>query len=720
MLSAWLKILLKYIPLQVILFLLWTFQLNAKEVSQYKAETVARSFIAMNLTHFEAAGIYTEATFKSIYTHKIEGLPYYYVFKFEGGGFIIVSAEDLLSPVLGYSYTGDFLSENQADNVRGWMLNYISMIDSLRDSEYSQPGEIRQRWDRLLNEDGSTFTTGMNSGNRVEVEPLIQSNWAQDIPYNTLCPSNTEGPGGRCVTGCVATAIAQIMYYWRYPLVGTGSKSYSIPGYGVLSADFGNTYYNWSAMKDELTNNSGSAPILAVSQLQYHIGIAAEMYYQPDGSSATNTKAIEALKNHFNYAESANIAKREFFDPTSWKAIIKTNLEIGRPIYYAGDNGSLGHAFVCDGYQTGDVTYFHFNFGWGGNNDGYYWIDDPFGFTNNQEIIRNIYPDTENYTYPYYCNGPSYITVASGSFEDGSGPIEDYENNRSCSWTIAPQKDSVSYFTIDFDQFDVAEGDTLVVYDGNTLDNEILGKFTGNRLPNSFNTSGGTFLVTFTSNNSMTSAGWELNYKGHLPDYCAGLIVLNEASGTINDGSGSKHYTENTLCRWKIDIPDAEKITFGITQIDTEETYDYIHVHDLSTNRATELGKFSGNSIPEPVTGKGPLLITFKTNNCVNKSGWKAFYSKGEASVEESMVRSFKIFPNPASDELYLSIDLKSQSKVKIELINNMGHTVLKQEKHEMSEKTDQRIALPELPAGLYILRLSIDKESINRRIIIL
>ena len=692
----------------------------SQEVNREQADKVANNFITFNSDHFPTFSNNKELSFSSIITQEKAGNPYYYVFNIEGGGFVIVSAEDLLSPILGYSYTGNFINEGQSCNVHSWMKNYISMIDAAREDEHSRPGYIRKQWETLLQDGIHISIAGQDPPTRWEVEPLIKSTWDQDIPYNTLCPDDSEGPGGRCVTGCVATALAQIMYYWRYPLVGSGSKSYSLPGYGLLSADFANTYYRWSAMKDELTNSSGSAPIYAVSQLQYHVGVATEMYYQPDGSSTTNSKAIDALKTYFNYSESASIAEREFFDPTSWEALLKNNLDNGRPVYYAGNNGDLGHAFVCDGYETGEVTYFHFNFGWGGNNNGYYWIDDPFGFTNDQVVIRNIFPDYNNYTYPYFCSGPSYITAPAGSFGDGSGPVEDYKDNSSCSWIITPQNDSVTYFTIGFDQFDVAEGDTVTIYDGSSVDHDILGMFSGNQLPNGFTTTGAIFLVTFKTNNNGTSPGWQLNWRGHLPDYCDGILNVSEPSGTINDGSGSKNYTENSLCRWKIDIPGAEKITFGITEIDTEEKYDYIHVHDLSTNPASELGKFSGNSVPAPVTGKGPLLITFRTNNCINKPGWKAYYTNGEAGVPESMISDLNVYPNPVTDVLNITFDLKLQSKIRVELVNNLG-IIVKKYSFDSQQGTNQgKIFIGDLKAGIFVLRLIHPQGSTYRRIIIL
>jgi hypothetical protein len=229
------------------------------------------------------------------------------------------------------------------------------------------------------------------------------------------------------------------MYYWRHPMQGTGSHSYNYSPYGNLSANFGSTTYNWVGMKNSI-DYSNTDPI---AELQYHCGIAVEMMYGPNGSGAYSWDVPYAMENYFGYSTDCD------YNNSVWENMLKDNIDNGWPMYYSGFSSAGGHAFVCNGYQD---NYFHFNFGWGGSSDGFYTLLDVNGFNQGQGAVLDTYP-TGN--YPNFATGDHVLTQFSGSIVDGSGPVEDYQNNTSCTWLIDPQteEDSVSNITLKFFRF---------------------------------------------------------------------------------------------------------------------------------------------------------------------------------------------------------------------------------------------------------------------------
>ena len=230
------------------------------------------------------------------------------------------------------------------------------------------------------------------------VEPLLKDiTWNQTKPYNNCCPNDYP-------TGCVATAMGQVMYYYRYPEHGVGSNTYQWNGQ-QLTANFGTTTYQWSNMQDKLTANSSSAAQDAVATLLYHVGVSVNMNYGPaseGGSGASPSYIAPALINHFGYDKGCHLRSREYFTKTEWEATVRNELDNGRPILYGGFTMSAsGHSFVCDGYNQ--QGYYHINWGWDGLNNGYFLLSalDPKtkgtgggeegqGFNYNQTMVIGI------------------------------------------------------------------------------------------------------------------------------------------------------------------------------------------------------------------------------------------------------------------------------------------------------------------------------------------
>jgi hypothetical protein len=327
-----------------------------------------------------------------VYTHytpsdnSSESVPLFHVYNV-GDGFVMVAADNRLQPVIAYSTEGPFVVDQMSPAVMDILDDYAAeMVDYL-----GQPSAItavaNPMW-RDIMEMHPVVTR-----NQVVVPPLIQTRWDQNSYYNSLCPADDDGPGDHAYAGCVATAMAQVMRYWEYPTQGTGSHSYSCD-YGTLSADFGNTTYNYAIMPDMLTSNTPAAQAQEVAKLIYHCGVSVDMDYGSDASSAYLSHSSNALYTYFGYGMSSYISKSQY-SSSEWNNAIKNQLDMLRPVLYCGQSDAGAHAFVCDGYD--DQDYFHFNWGWNGSNNGYFLLSDltpgNHDYNTSQRAVINLFVD---------------------------------------------------------------------------------------------------------------------------------------------------------------------------------------------------------------------------------------------------------------------------------------------------------------------------------------
>ncbi len=288
-----------------------------------------------------------------------------YLFEGADGGFVLVAADDAARPILGYSATGAMDTANMPPALQEWLKGYQKEIDILREAKGFPP---HAEWYAL--EQGITPKDTVWEG----VEPMLTTFWDQGYPYNGYCP-------GGSVTGCAATAQAQVMNYWKYPAFGQGSHSYTHVRYGVQQADFGHTLYDWENMPVEATASSPMVEKDAVALLMYHCGVSLEMDYSRDGSGAAGLAGISgyasidnSLKDYFGYSNQMRVVHKDFgYGNAEWRDMIIADLDLGHPIVYTGAAEEGGHGFVCDGYDS--RGYMHFNFGWSGRGDGYFPVD---------------------------------------------------------------------------------------------------------------------------------------------------------------------------------------------------------------------------------------------------------------------------------------------------------------------------------------------------------
>jgi hypothetical protein len=681
----------------IFLLLLASGSLSAAPVGIGQAKQVAMNFLTRVYSVFHdghQAGM-IDAVNPYVYTEG--GAPVFYAFS-TNPGFIIISGDDAYVPVIGYSFEGQFAYETAPSHVRGFIRNFIDQILYIRKNGITPGPKIAAAWKSLAEESPQVQLPERDAR---EVEPLLMSTWNQGSPYNVLCPEDPSGPGGHAYVGCVATAMAQILYYWRFPDHGIGEHCYWPWNYDMQCADFGNTYYAWDGMINSIDNFDPYPN----AELQYHCAVSVDMEFGPNGSSSSSWTVPYALWEYWKYF-SAEYMEKDYYDPFTWSQMLMEDLVNGRPIYYSGFSSNAGHAFVCDGFQ-GDIfddPYFHFNFGWSGSMNGYYTLEDVGGFSFYQGCVMWIEP--WDFNYPYYASGDDTLARRSGSLTDGSGPLLDYLDDQSASWLLdmASLGDSIVDITLQFYQFDLASGDTVKVYDGPTTGDSLLAALTGNEIPGVIHGTGTQMLVTFQADGSGTASGWYAEFMAHTAVYCQGMTMLTEPFGYFEDGSGTYNYHDNSACLWRIAPPDANIITLTFEQFDTEETNDFLTIVDGTT----EIGDFSGHEIPDPIVAtNGSIFLAWHTNGSDNYQGWKAYYEVDNVGVEEDQpFNSLRVYPNPASGKLNVMFHTDRNTPVEISLVGPEGRTVLEEEAGRVAGSHHQVLDISGLAAGIYFLEV--------------
>ena len=398
---------------------------SAKPVDETTAYTVASHFYATKFNHAPESLTPTIAyTAPSLRGENGSG-PSFYVVNFDAEGFVIVAGDDRVQPILAFSNEGAFVAENMPAHIRFFLDGYTEEIQYIVDSQQYADKTTQQQWETLL----SGVIPAQKDGD-VIVGPLLGANkWNQTKYYNDLCPTDASGNsayGGHAAAGCGAIVMGQIMRYWQFPTTGKGSHSCNSNNYGTLSANFGATTYDYANMPDRLTAASHpDSCVLAVATLLYHCGVAVNMNYGPSASSCNSNKIVSALPNYFRYPATVRYIERGSLSLATWLNYLKGELDARAPFMYGGSGNYGGHVWTCDGYRDDD--YFHFNWGWGGQQNGYFALTNcsSYGFNSNHAIIIGIRgpelpPDAvgehneENIkVFPNPSNGTVYVCTES-------------------------------------------------------------------------------------------------------------------------------------------------------------------------------------------------------------------------------------------------------------------------------------------------------------------
>ena len=289
----------------------------------------------------------------------------YYVFNAtDGSTFVIVAGDDRAMPVLAYG-DGAIDMDDIPCNMQ-WMLDHY-----------------KEQMDWLLAHPEAEVR--LPAPKAVVIAPLLPCNWYQTEPYNWLCPVNK---GKHCVTGCVATAMAQVMYYWKYPDNLPDLIGYTTYSLGIVMPDIPPVTLDWDNMLDSYAMSYTQEQGDAVATLMRYCGQASYMDYTPTGSGAICDDQVVAMRM-FGYNPATLLLHRERYSYEEWDAMMLADLEAHCPILYAGNTPESGHAFVIDGYKN---NRYHINWGWAGSSNGYFAIDAFMDFTSNQVMINQLYP----------------------------------------------------------------------------------------------------------------------------------------------------------------------------------------------------------------------------------------------------------------------------------------------------------------------------------------
>lgn len=747
----------------------------------------------------------------------------YYIINFDEGGFVILSADKRFYPVLAYAYDGNFELDNIPENCNTWLAAWESEILYTLENENVLLTDQSKAWENLT-------TEGQAVKGAKGVAPLTTCRWSQTEPHNQMCPADPDSYDGHTPVGCVALAMAQLMYYYRFPASGAGTVLYTPPYklgiYGPQYVNFAEAFYNWPATTDLCRETND-----AIAQLCYHTGVSVKTGYMPESSGANINSVSAALSEHFNYQADDYLPRVDVSGTAAWTAMLIENLDKGQPVIYRSSMGWGGHVYVCDGYQ--DSTHFHFNWGWGGAYNGYYYIDNltPGGININggQGAIFNIYPDTTKFEFPDFNTIDEVLTNNVGSFEDGSanlnylpasqkrwliqpdssevtnilleftfldtetdvdeiriydgtsaeapllavvsgnnfpvsfcssgtalfitfdsdhqnqfqgfhanyygyrlpfcesfpvltdpaGVLEDgsryhhYTNNTNCEWLVAPELspvDSIAQLALHFYQFDLADGDTLFMYDGESAQAALLGKFTGGIRPNDLITSGNKLFLNFITDSAATGQGWRLGWDYILPEYCNDTLYYSATIDTLSDSSGEKNYTENTDCYFLIEVAGADDITITFTYFEVEPDYDYLKIYDPS-NVNQPLDKFSGFTLPQAKTYPGnQLLLHFHSDSRDNFRGWQLVYQASPSAIPE-IGSGLTVYPNPVSYYLFIDYPNQNSSNIYYRIYHPNGNIM-------DSGQAGSHIDLSTFAPGIYYLFIVLDQTIVTKKIL--
>ncbi|MCM1337394.1 MAG: C10 family peptidase [Candidatus Amulumruptor caecigallinarius] len=329
------------------------------------------------------------ASSRLVDTAKLNGVTTYYVFS-GNDQTLIVSADDVAAPLLG-SFDSAVTDMNSIpDNMKWWLGEY-----SRRIAWAVEQGANSQNRLKVALKESTPREAGYH-----DVAPMIKTTWDQGTPYNLMCPTINNK---RAYTGCVATAMAQVMYYHQWPqgsCSGTGSATSDENG-GTYSMDFSGTTFDWANMLLSYSGSSTTTQKNAVALLMKACGYSVEMDYGTGASGAMSSNLVGGLINNFGYDKGISYTHRDFYSYDQWVDIIYTEMAAGRPVLYGGHGDSGGHQFVFDGFRASDKA-FHINWGWGGASDGYFLVDalDPNsqgiggnggeGFNSGQDAVIGI------------------------------------------------------------------------------------------------------------------------------------------------------------------------------------------------------------------------------------------------------------------------------------------------------------------------------------------
>ncbi len=740
---------------------------SGKTITSDVAQIVAANFFKQNADKpVKALSLAYTATSSS-------GDSVYFVFNINAvDGFVIVVADDAQYPVIGYSTEGSFVVPAPASNAGYWMEQRKKEIIANKMQNVQATTEISAQWTAYMNSKAVAPRVAST------VSPLVKTLWDQPSPYNTLCPAN-------CPTGCVATAMAQIMKYWNYPAKGIGSSSYNSP-YGVIGANYGNTVYNWSDMPIPTIYDANND----VDTLMFQCGVSVEMDYTPNGSSASVTTyddpgvcAQISYSKYFGYDPGTIQGLQQFnYTDQDWINIIETDLNANHPVQYAGiDTAYGGHSWVCDGYDAKNNL--HMNWGFSGSDNGYFSINllnpgGTFNFSNDNEVVVGIEPKASvpndagilSVISPIGTTCDLTITPVVRLLNFGISTLTfctinyfmDTDPTKTYNWTgslatgkyvdVTLPAMAITSGTHSFTAFTSNPNHAV---DSDTANDQSIGSVTSVfplLLPTSQGFEGSDSLPTDWSiwNSDVTTTSWQITTQvAHTGHNC---IVMDNYD---NNGSIYGTLERFTTTPYNLLNDTNVSLSFAVAyapcnlngflyteklvvyySIDCGATWRQCYIKG-GTTLATALA-FDGNTIANrwmpnssqwridsidlsSLYGQQNVMLAFE-----NISGWGGWLYVDDISLSGTTAvgipsipaaESFRIYPNPATNQLTIHTSSSRAEKAIISIVNVLGQEVLSYSL-SLGEGGEEALDISKLPSGMYFLEMKAENGSVVKRFV--
>jgi hypothetical protein len=659
-----------------------TVKMFAGPVDAQRAQQIGQRFMG-------AKTGWAKTNIQMVYTSATRGNVDYYVFNVPGNnGFVIVAGDDRVKPILAYSTSGEFDPNNIADGFEFTLNSFSHEIQYVREHNIDATADITAEWKSV----SETGYINKEKKDRRLVGPHCQTTWNQNWPYNSQCPEDEEGSGGRVYAGCVATAMGQVMKYWNYPEQGTGSHTYNPDGYAQQTANFGETEYHFELMPNDLDSLSTPDDYFYIAQFLHHCGIAVDMQYSGHGSGAYSFDVPTALTNYFGYStdelEQQGFWGFYFYTNEQWIEMLKNGgLNEGMPLYYSGsdDNGAGGHAFVCDGYDEND--YFHFNWGWSGKDDAWCPIGalntTKYAFNDSNAFIGHIQPQDDN-----YYQRPENITDLE--------LVENRDNSVMLRWTNPATK-------LNGDPLD--DFDINIYRNGELIEDSFFGQMPGaemNYTDENLEEGLYQYAVTIVNNYGFSRKAYATILVG---DKCDIIFELTDEGGdgwkgaciSVTDAEG------NRIGKATMEAGSAQTVVLPLLKgnlnfiwnhgwYHTTEQYDTDYeCAFVIKNSAGEVLYTSG----EHVDG---VFMTYN-NDCEH------------TAVAEISENNVSLYPNPTNGIL----NIEGNGEMTISVMNTLGQKVL-----EIAATDNVTIDLSGFGSGIYMVRIEtgtgVKTEKIDKR----
>jgi len=699
--------------------------LFAENVSKNTAEKVAKSYYFQAVNSISPNSLkYDEIKLTCIMDPSVDESKNLYIFNInEDEGFIIVSSNYLLQPILAYSFKSSYNTGNISP-AQQYLIDYYQLMNKkANNNELIESKDSKIEWEELID-----FTPEQKFNIKSTEDGLLGDiEWNQSMPYNGMCPEVEDaytGYGGRCPVGCSAIAMLQIMKYYNWPFEGTGSYthySWDNGGFGDITVNFGANTYDWYSMP-----NSGQVPNDELAKTCFHAGVAIKMHWSADGSGAAPSDVLYAMENYFSYENNIDLIYKEDYSEEDWKSILRSQIDNQKPIFYVGYSDVAGHAWNCDGYQGED--HFHMNCGWGGYGNGFYTLDalgtsatpgDTEGnYSQWQHALINIYPDTD---FPQYCAGTTYISGTEGSFGDGSS-YENYQSNSSCTYIIEPECRQI--VMLGFTKCELANGDLIQVWDGEPADNVLLGTIDIDNPPlEEYESISGKMTIEFNSDDNENADGWTVDYS---TKNCVPSRTYTEASGNFDDGSKECQYTGATLCSWTIQPESASEIYIDFESFDVGGDIDFVNIYKNNIFNDNLIAEFNKNNSPSgtiTVDAGTAIIRFFASANSTLGDGWELSYNSNSVEISTPLYQNnITISPNPGDLNSVVSLGTDYNGPTNITIQNVLGEVLIKKEINISNKETSFPLnSFSELKEpGMYFFTITINGNQSTQKFILI